>query len=123
MLLWILSDLHVELTRGWDLPPPEARPDFDVLVVAGDLIPRMERGVSWLLERVPDKPVIYVPGNHEAYGCDERRTVEKAMEAAEGTVAASSAAEVKVVSASTLPDGGHNSTRREHRISSAPLIH
>ena len=85
MRLWILSDLHVELTRGWDLPPPVARPDFDILVVAGDLIPRMERGVRWLLERVPDKPVVYVPGNHEAYGTDIDRTVEKAMEAAEGT--------------------------------------
>lgn len=85
MLLWVMSDLHVELTRGWDLPSPSGRPTFDVMVVAGDLIPRMERGVRWLLERVPDRPVIYVPGNHEAYGCDERRTVEKAMEAAEGT--------------------------------------
>jgi predicted phosphodiesterase len=85
MRLWILSDLHLELTRGWDLPPPAERPDFDVLVVAGDLIPRMERGVKWLLERVPDRPVIYVPGNHEAYGVDVDRTVEKAMEAAQGT--------------------------------------
>jgi predicted phosphodiesterase len=85
VLLWILSDLHVELTRGWDLPSGDARPQFDVLVVAGDLIPRMERGVKWLRERVPDKPVIYVPGNHEAYGVDVDRTVEKAMEAARGT--------------------------------------
>jgi Calcineurin-like phosphoesterase len=85
MRLWILSDLHVELTRGWDLPSGDARPDFDVLVVAGDLITRMERGVRWLLERVPDKPVVYVAGNHEAYGVDVDRTVEKAMEAAQGT--------------------------------------
>lgn len=85
MRLWILSDLHLELTRGWDLPAGDARPQFDVLVVAGDLIPRAERGVKWLLERVPDKPVIYVPGNHEAYGVDVDRTVEKAMEAAQGT--------------------------------------
>ncbi|NEU97986.1 metallophosphoesterase [Bradyrhizobium sp. UFLA 03-164] len=85
MRLWILSDLHVELTRGWDLPSGDARPNFDVLVVAGDLVPRMERGVRWLLERVPDKPVVYVPGNHEFYGTDIDRTVEKAMEAAEGT--------------------------------------
>jgi hypothetical protein len=28
--LWILSDLHLELTRGWDLPAGDARPDFDV---------------------------------------------------------------------------------------------
>jgi predicted phosphodiesterase len=83
--LWILSDLHVELTRGWDLPGPTERPDFDVLVVAGDLIPRAERGVRWLAERVPDRPVLYAMGNHEAYGTDETRTVEKAMEAAEGT--------------------------------------
>jgi predicted phosphodiesterase len=85
MRLWILSDLHIELTRGWELPSGHARPDFDVLVVAGDLITRMERGVRWLLERVPDKPVVYVAGNHEAYGVDIDRTVEKAMEAAQGT--------------------------------------
>lgn len=85
MLLWILSDLHVELTRGWDLPPPAARPRLDVMVVAGDLIPRMERGVRWLLERVPDEQVIYVAGNHEFYGADIDRTVEKARQAAAGT--------------------------------------
>lgn len=83
--LWVVSDLHVELTRGWDLPAPDARPRFDVLVVAGDLIPRMERGVRWLHERVPDRPVIYVPGNHEFYGADIDRTVEKARAAAAGT--------------------------------------
>jgi predicted phosphodiesterase len=85
VLLWILSDLHIELTRGWDLPAGDAQPQFDVLAIAGDLIPRMERGVKWLRERVPDKPVIYVPGIHEAYGVDVDRTVEKAMEAAQGT--------------------------------------
>jgi predicted phosphodiesterase len=85
VLLWILSDLHLELTRGWDLPAADARPRFDVLVVAGDLIPRMERGVKWLRERVPDRPVTYIAGNHEGYGCDIDRTIEKAKEAAAGT--------------------------------------
>src|SRR5258707_3426584 len=80
-LLWEVSDLHLELTRGWDLPSAGARPRFDVLVVAGDLIPRMERGVAWLRERVPDRPVIYVRGNHEGYGCDVDRTVDKANHA------------------------------------------
>src|ERR1700704_61733 len=70
VLLWILSDLHLELTRGWDLPSGDARPRFHILVVAGDLVPRMERGVKWLRERVPDRPVIYTAGNHEGYGCD-----------------------------------------------------
>lgn len=85
MKLWIMSDLHCELTRGWDLPPPDRRPEFDVMVMAGDLVPRMERGVAWLLERVRDKPVIYVPGNHEAYGCDIDRTVAKARALAAGS--------------------------------------
>lgn len=85
MKLWVMSDLHCELTQGWDLPPPDRRPDFDVMVMAGDLIPRMERGVAWLRERVPDKPVIYVPGNHEFYRTDIDRTVEKARELAAGT--------------------------------------
>jgi len=83
--LWIMSDLHLELTRGWDLPGRDDRPDFDVLVIAGDLVPRMERGVRWLLERVPDKPVIYTAGNHEFYGTDVQWTMEKAKEAALGT--------------------------------------
>src|SRR6185437_7645741 len=47
---------RTSLTRGWDLAPPVERPRFDILVVAGDLIPRAERGVRWLLERVPDNP-------------------------------------------------------------------
>ncbi len=85
MLLWILSDLHLESTYGWDLPSGDARPHFDVMIVAGDLIPRMERGVKWLRERVADRPVIYVAGNHEAYGTDLDRTIEKARIAATGT--------------------------------------
>jgi predicted phosphodiesterase len=80
-----MSDLHLELTRGWDLPAAGARPDFDVLVVAGDLIPRMERGVAWLAQRLDGRHAVYVPGNHEGYGCDVDRTVEKAREAAVGT--------------------------------------
>jgi predicted phosphodiesterase len=83
--LWIMSDLHLELTRGWDLPAGEVRPQFDAMVVAGDLVPRMERGVKWLREHVPDKPVIYIAGNHEAYGTDIDRTFEKAKQAAAGT--------------------------------------
>ena len=85
MRLWILSDLHMELTRGWDLPGPGERPDFDVLVVAGDLITRMERGVEWLKARVADRQVVYISGNHEAYGTDVDRTIEKARVAAAGT--------------------------------------
>jgi Icc-related predicted phosphoesterase len=83
--LWVLSDLHLELTRGWDLPAVGNRPDFDVLVIAGDLISKAERGVAWILERVTDRPVIFICGNHEFYGCDIDRTVEKARALAAGT--------------------------------------
>lgn len=75
----------MESTRGWDLPPVGARPDYDVLVVAGDLITRQERGVQWLLARVTDHHVVYVGGNHEGYGTDIDRTLEKARLAAAGT--------------------------------------
>jgi hypothetical protein len=74
--IWPISDVHLESSHGWDLPSGDARPSFDAMVLAGDLVPRMERGVKWLLERVPDRPVIYVPGNHEAYGTDIDRTLE-----------------------------------------------
>lgn len=85
MRLWILSDLHMDLTRGWDLPALTERPAFDVLIMAGDLTSRMERGVRRLAERVSGQPVIYIAGNHEGYGADIDRTIEKAKEAAAGT--------------------------------------
>ena len=84
MRLWVLSDIHLESCE-WDLPPVDQRPDYDVMIVAGDLIPGMDRGVRWLAQRVHDRPVIYVGGNHEGYGTDIDRTVEKARQAALGT--------------------------------------
>jgi Icc-related predicted phosphoesterase len=83
MKIWTMSDLHLEFSPDWELPAP--RPQFDVLVIAGDLITRMERGVRWLHQRITDKLVIYVPGNHEGYSADIDRTVEKAREAAIGS--------------------------------------
>jgi predicted phosphodiesterase len=83
--LWIQSDQHLELTRGWDLPAVGDRPAYDVLVVAGDLITRMERGVEWLKARVTDRPVVFVGGNHERFGTDIDGTIEKARVAAAGT--------------------------------------
>jgi Icc-related predicted phosphoesterase len=85
MKIWVLSDIHHDLSRGWTFPSREEQPDFDVLVIAGDLMPRMERGVEWLQRRVTDKPVIYIAGNHEGYGCDIDRTREKAKGAAADT--------------------------------------
>jgi hypothetical protein len=60
MLVWHFSDLHLDVSPQWQLPP--RRPTFDVVVVAGDLITRAERGVKWLLENVPNKQVVYCSG-------------------------------------------------------------
>ena len=76
MRLWVFSDLHLE-QGDWDLP--EQRPEYDVMVAAGD-IHRATRAVRWLAERAGDKPVIYVCGNHEWYAPRERYTVEEELE-------------------------------------------
>ncbi|MEM6513538.1 MAG: metallophosphoesterase [Pseudomonadota bacterium] len=62
MKLHILSDIHVEFEA---FVPPAT--DADVIVLAGD-IHVGRKGLDWALEQFPDKPVIYVLGNHEYYG-------------------------------------------------------
>lgn len=64
MKLHILNDLHVEFE---DFEPPVT--DADVVVLAGD-IGVGAGGLQWAAERFPDRPVIYVPGNHEFYHHD-----------------------------------------------------
>jgi predicted phosphodiesterase len=59
--LHILSDLHAEFAA---FTPPST--DADVVVIAGDVhIGR--QGRAWIRANFPDKPVIYVLGNHEFY--------------------------------------------------------
>jgi predicted phosphodiesterase len=60
MKLNILSDLH--LSQGVLATPDN---DADVVILAGD-IARPEQAVAWALRL--EKPVLYVPGNHEFYG-------------------------------------------------------
>jgi Icc-related predicted phosphoesterase len=64
MKLHILNDLHIEFE---DFEPPAT--DADVIVLAGDIGVGME-GLRWADVRFPDRPVIYVPGNHEFYQHD-----------------------------------------------------
>lgn len=64
MKLHILNDLHVEL-EDFDSPATDA----DVVVLAGDIGVGME-GLIWVEASFPDRPVIYVPGNHEFYHHD-----------------------------------------------------
>ena len=64
MKLHILNDLHIEFE---DFDPPAT--DADVVILAGDIGVGLE-GLRWAEARFPDRPVIYVPGNHEFYHHD-----------------------------------------------------
>jgi Icc-related predicted phosphoesterase len=70
MKLHILNDLHIEFE---DFDPPAT--DADVVILAGDIGVGME-GLRWAQVRFPDRPVIYVPGNHEFYHHDLSLTEE-----------------------------------------------
>lgn len=58
------SDLHLEFKHGWCLPPAL---DADIILLAGDIIlfndftPLKRLLANW------EKPVIFIPGNHEYY--------------------------------------------------------
>lgn len=69
MKLHILSDLHLEFST---FEPPAT--DADVIVLAGD-IGKGAKGVYWARGVFPDKPILYVPGNHEFYGTERAETL------------------------------------------------
>ena len=64
MKLHILNDLHIEFG---EFKIPET--DADVIIMAGDIGVGMQ-GLAWIETQELDKPVIYVPGNHEFYHHD-----------------------------------------------------
>jgi predicted phosphodiesterase len=61
MRLHVLADLHLEFGMV-TIPRPEA----DVVVLAGDVHLGRE-GRRWIRNQFPEKPVVYVLGNHEFY--------------------------------------------------------
>lgn len=64
MKLWIMSDLHVDVC-GYS---PSAV-DADLVILAGD-IGEGFCGLNWTRDHLSDRPVLYVPGNHEYYNFD-----------------------------------------------------
>lgn len=67
MKLLCYSDLHLEFPAALaHFKIPEGL-DFDAVVLAGD-IHKHTQGLKWAQETFPNKQVIYVMGNHEAYG-------------------------------------------------------
>lgn len=84
MRIQLASDLHLEHLENWFSGEQTISPanGADVLVLAGDI----GRGTSALnLFRDWPVPVLYVAGNHEAYGASWSATVSELRKAAEGT--------------------------------------
>ncbi len=79
MRIHVLSDLHMEFG---EVQIPKV--DCDVVVLAGDISTK-HHGFFWALRQWRDVPVIYVLGNHEYYGENFPRLVDKLREQAHGT--------------------------------------
>ncbi len=79
MRIHILSDLHLEFA-----PFEMNAVGADVLVLAGD-VHTGQNGIKWILEAIPDRPVIYVLGNHEFYGQKMQKLVASIKDLAQGT--------------------------------------
>lgn len=84
--LQILSDLHNEF-YGKFIPVPDiTSTDADIIILAGD-IDKGTKGVQWAIEQSKklNKPIVYVPGNHEYYGYDLEEMLAEMRWLAEGT--------------------------------------
>lgn len=79
MRVHILSDLHLEFA-----PFEPSNVDADVIVLAGD-VHTGRNGIKWILKTIPDRPVIYVLGNHEFYGQKIPKLISEIKEVAKGS--------------------------------------
>ena len=79
MRLHILSDLHLEFEP---FTPPAI--EADAVILAGD-VSTGRNGLKWALKTFPDRPVIYVLGNHEFYGQKLQKLIKELRELADGT--------------------------------------
>lgn len=79
MKIQIISDLHREF-GSTDLSFENA----DVVILAGD-VDLDTKGINWIKNKIPDKPVIYVLGNHEYYKGSYPKTLDKIKTAAENS--------------------------------------
>ncbi|BCD96340.1 metallophosphoesterase [Marinagarivorans cellulosilyticus] len=79
MKIQLLSDLHIEFER-YDYKST----DCDVVVLAGDIHTKYH-GINWALDSIPDKPVLYVLGNHEYYKKAYPKLIDSIRELCKGT--------------------------------------
>lgn len=86
MRLLVVSDIHLEFGR-FEFPSP--MPDYDVAVFAGDIGQPISSAIEWMAQRqgeggpLRDRPILYVPGNHEFYGTEFKADLAKGTQAAE----------------------------------------
>lgn len=84
MRLLVISDLHLEFGPFEFRSPP---PDFDVAVFAGDIGKPVTAAIEWMQSErkrgLKDRPVIYVPGNHEFYGSEMKSALADGRAAAQ----------------------------------------
>jgi Icc-related predicted phosphoesterase len=79
MKIQIISDLHQEFGYT-ELSFDNA----DIVVLAGD-INLGTKGIEWIKTKIPNKPVIYVLGNHEYYKGSYPKTLNKIKELAQNS--------------------------------------
>jgi Icc-related predicted phosphoesterase len=79
MKIQIISDLHQEFGTS-ELNFDKA----DLVILAGDTN-LGTKGIEWVKTKVPNKPVIYILGNHEYYKGSIPKTLNNIKEAAEGS--------------------------------------
>jgi Icc-related predicted phosphoesterase len=79
MRLQVFSDLHIEFEPF--VPPVTGA---DIVILAGD-IHVGKKGIHWAQSNFPDRPVIYILGNHEYYGRAFPKHVDDLKELAAGT--------------------------------------
>lgn len=80
MKIQVISDLHQEF--GYT----ELYIDnSDVVILAGD-VNVGTKGIEWIKDKIPGKPVIYVLGNHEYYKGSYPKTLHKIKNMAEGSM-------------------------------------
>ena len=68
MKLLVLSDLHLEDNLSLEIQR-DAVQAADVIVLAGDIHPAPD-GINWARHVFGEKPIVYVAGNHEFFGCE-----------------------------------------------------
>ena len=78
MRIAVFSDIHNEYLE-WK----PKKQEVDIVILAGDIHVE-HHGVTWAINNF-DVPVIYVPGNHEHYGCEISSNIEKMKLLAKGT--------------------------------------